>query len=244
MTKLTMPLVPITVAFGTGVALASSLPARGWWVAWLATLALAAAALAANRLGPSAALLLAAVATLGALRAIPPAFAADDVARLVLPRVARVEGRIVGEPIRAGPDGTRFLVDVSSVNGLPRSGRIQMTIHGEPPPVVEDQRVAVDARLRRASGFRNPLGFDYAAFLARAGVHVVGTASSEQLEALDEPSPPWPTRVKRAAVATIHAALPPVSAALLAGLLLGDRTTLPPEILDAFRRAGVYHVLA
>jgi competence protein ComEC len=39
-------------------------------------------------------------------------------------------------------------------------------------------------------------------------------------------------------------ALPPTSAALLAGLLLGDRTDLPADVDAAFRRAGVYHVLA
>ena len=42
----------------------------------------------------------------------------------------------------------------------------------------------------------------------------------------------------------MRAALPPTSAALLGGLLLGDRTALPRDLDDAFRRAGVYHVLA
>jgi competence protein ComEC len=39
-------------------------------------------------------------------------------------------------------------------------------------------------------------------------------------------------------------ALPPTSAALLSGLLLGDRIDLPADVDAAFRRAGVYHVLA
>jgi competence protein ComEC len=51
-------------------------------------------------------------------------------------------------------------------------------------------------------------------------------------------------RVRRWAVATISAQLPESSAALLAGLLLGERTALPPQTDEAFRRAGVYHVLA
>ena len=40
-------------------------------------------------------------------------------------------------------------------------------------------------------------------------------------------TPPWPVRVKRWAVTTIGAHLPETSAALLAGLLLGERTALP-----------------
>jgi regulator of sirC expression with transglutaminase-like and TPR domain len=45
-------------------------------------------------------------------------------------------------------------------------------------------------------------------------------------------------------MAAMRQALPPASAALLGGLLLGERTDLPAEIRDAFRTAGVYHVLA
>jgi competence protein ComEC len=51
-------------------------------------------------------------------------------------------------------------------------------------------------------------------------------------------------RVKRAAITAMRSGLPPASAALLAGLLLGDRTDVPRDIDAAFRRAGVYHVLA
>src|SRR5207245_1660539 len=61
---------------------------------------------------------------------------------------------------------------------------------------------------------------------------------------LDDPAPPWSVRVKRESIAAISRALPPASAALLAGLLLGDHTDLPRDVDDAFRRAGVYHVLA
>src|SRR5439155_822707 len=38
--------------------------------------------------------------------------------------------------------------------------------------------------------------------------------------------------------------LPPASAGLLGGLVLGNRTALPADVQDAFRRAGVFHVLA
>jgi competence protein ComEC len=51
-------------------------------------------------------------------------------------------------------------------------------------------------------------------------------------------------RIKRWAVETIQRHLPPASAALLAGLLLGERTEFPPAADEAFRRAGVYHILA
>ena len=62
--------------------------------------------------------------------------------------------------------------------------------------------------------------------------------------ALEAPQPPWPARVRARALAALAGALPPASSALLAGLLFGERTGLPPELDDGFRRAGVYHVLA
>jgi competence protein ComEC len=99
-------------------------------------------------------------------------------------------------------------------------------------------------RLHRASGFKNPGGFDYGRHLERQGILAVGTAPAERITVLDDPGPSWPVSIRSHAREAIERALPPASAALLAGLLLGERTSLPPEIDTAFRRAGVYHVLA
>ncbi|HEY3186547.1 MAG TPA: DNA internalization-related competence protein ComEC/Rec2, partial [Solirubrobacteraceae bacterium] len=51
-------------------------------------------------------------------------------------------------------------------------------------------------------------------------------------------------RMRAQALDSIGRALPPVSGALLGGLLLGTRGELPRETLEDFRRAGVYHILA
>src|SRR5262249_9312648 len=152
--------------------------------------------------------------------------------------------RVVREPTRYAPDRVRLLLDVENVDGERRSGRLQASIYGPAPPLVEGQRVSVEARLHAASGFRNPGGFDYAAALHRAGVSVVASTGAERMTPLEPPAPPWPARVKQRSIAAMGGALPPASAALFAGLLLGERGDLPREIDDAFRRAGVYHVLA
>src|SRR5262249_41454200 len=79
--------------------------------------------------------------------------------------------------------------------------------------------------------------FDYAAALQRADVSVVATARSERVTPLEAAAPPWYARVKQRAIGAMGEALPPASAALLAGLLLGERGDLPREIDDAFRPA-------
>ncbi|MBI1964534.1 MAG: ComEC family competence protein, partial [Candidatus Rokubacteria bacterium] len=238
------PLVPVAVAFAAGLALAPVAPGALAWTAWLAALAATGALLALGRARWAAAPLLAGVVAVGALRGAEPPLAADHVARLPLPRTARVEGRLAAEPRRWAPDRARLLLDAERADGVPVTGRIQVSVYGEAPPLAEGQRVSAELRLHPAIGFRNPGGFDHAAALAREGIRVVATARADRLEALEAPRPPWPARVRREAVAAIGRALPPASGALLAGLLLGDRTGLPRDLDDGFRRAGVYHVLA
>ena len=99
-------------------------------------------------------------------------------------------------------------------------------------------------RLHRPVGLRNPGGFDYPAQLRREGILLVGSVRGDRVSPLTPDVPPWPVAVKRWAVETIRARLPETSAALLAGLLLGERTALPRETDEGFRRAGVYHLLA
>ena len=239
-----MPLLPLAIAFAAGIAVGDRVPTMLVWCLALAFLGAAALCLALERVGLAAALLLVGVAAVGALRATPLPLAADHIARLALPRHATVTARIATEPIRFAPERTRLLLEMEDVDATPRSGRLQVTAYGEPPALGEGQRIRADVRLSRASGFRNPGGFDYAEHLEREGIHVVGTLRADRLTVLDDPDRPWPVKVKRQAREAIERALPPASAALLAGLLLGERTALPPEIDTGFRRAGVYHLLA
>src|SRR4030095_16605856 len=111
-------------------------------------------------------------------------------------------------------------------------------------PLGEGQRVIVDARLHPPVGYRNLGGFDYPAHLRRDGILLVGNARADRLVALTTDAPPWPVAVKRWAVGVITTRLPETSGALLAGLLMGERSQLPPQSDEAFRRAGVYHILA
>jgi competence protein ComEC len=246
----TAPLLPPAAAFTAGIAAAAwlSLPSPRLLVAAAGMLLLAALA---SRRHPRAALalVLAGVAALGALRVAGSPLPADHLARRALVGTLPLEGRLVEEPVRWAPDRTRLLLDAHALHAgperLPAAGRVQLTVYGELAlPLGEDQRVLVDARLHRPVGFRNPGGFDYPAHLRREGILLVGHARAERITALTPDAPPWPVAVKRWAVGVITARLPETSAALLAGLLLGERAALPREIDASFRRAGVYHILA
>ncbi|HEY3067990.1 MAG TPA: DNA internalization-related competence protein ComEC/Rec2 [Methylomirabilota bacterium] len=238
------PLVPVAVAFGAGIALAPWCRPGPAWALWIVVVAATAALLALGRIACATVGLLIATAVLATLHAMPAPLRSDAVGALSLPASLEVEGVLAAEPLRLGPDRVRLLVDVERAGNERRHGRVQITTYGPGPTFGQGQRLAGEVRLHHPIGFRNPAGFDYAAWLVREGVQATGNARGDALRALDDPPPPWHVRVKRAAHATIERALPPVSAALLEGLLLGTRTNLPAEIQDGFRRAGVYHVLA
>jgi competence protein ComEC len=244
MTWIRTPLLPIAIAFGVGMAVAGSVPSALVWWASIAALAIASISLVLGRAGIAAAVLLVDVAAVGALRAAPLAPSPDHVARLALPQRVTVTARIDGEPTRFAPDRTRLALEVEGVDEAPRSGRLHLTVYGEPPALGPGQRIRTEIRLHRAAGYKNPGGFDYGRHLERQGILVVGSTRGDRVTIVDDPGPTWHAEVRRKAREAIDRALPPASAALLAGLLLGERTALPPEIDTAFRRAGVYHVLA
>jgi competence protein ComEC len=241
---LAVPLAPLALAFALGIALAPRCPPRAAWWTWAGSLAAAFLLALGPRRRWAVIPLLAGTAALGALRATSPPLPADHIAHLPMPATARVEGTLVAEPIRWAPDRARLLVDVERADDLPRSGRLQAAIYGELPDLAEGQRISAVLTLREASGFRNPGVFDYAEYLAREGIGALATGRADRVAPLEPPDPPWPVRVKRRALEIMRGALPPTSAALLSGLLLGDRSGLPRDLDDAFRRAGVYHVLA
>src|SRR2546429_339884 len=188
MSRLAIPAAPVAIAFASGIALAPWARADVAWTTWLASLASAGALLLAGRTSWAAALLLAGVGAIGALRGIEPPLPPDHVARLELPRIARVDGRLAAEPVRWTPDRLRLLIDVEGVDGLPRSGRIQATVYGVPPPLAEGQRLAPPLRPYPATGPRKPGTFDSAEHLKREGIRVTATAHADRLTPLDDPA--------------------------------------------------------
>jgi len=238
------PLVPLTVAFAGGIAAAPAASLTGACTVGAVAVGVGGALLGLARPTAATAAVLLAVGAVGVLRGLAPPAPADHVSRLALPREARVEARLVDEPTRWTAERARLLVETQRVDDTPRSGTLQLTAYGPLPALAAGQRISVDARLDRPLGFRNPGTFDHAERLLRHGITAVGTVRAERITPLDVREPAWPTRIRRHAVTAMREALPPTSAALLAGLLLGERTELPADVDAAFRRAGVYHVLA
>jgi len=243
------PLAPAAIAFVVGTAAAAwPMPPAALWAAGGVAALACAVAVVAGWLRAATAALLVAVGCAGTLHATRAPLPPDHLAVLPGLSAAVLHGRVVTDPITRGGEFTRFVLDADTLVSRDASrtvtGLVLLSLYGVPPPLGEGQRIAGELRLRVPRSFRNPGGFDYAAHLARRDIHLLGSGRADRITPLTTEAPPWRVVVKRRAVEAIHAALPPASAALLAGLLLGERVELPPETHEAFRRAGVYHVLA
>ncbi len=133
--------------------------------------------------------------------------------------VARLEGRAL--PLRG-----RLLAT------LPRSVTLAVGL-----------RVVLTAAIEAPAAFD---GFDYPAYLARQGIG--GLLRAREARVPDGPARSGPAQIAAAArgwlLGGLNEMVPEPEAALGAGILLGVRSSIAPEVADAFAVAGLTHVVA
>ncbi|MCS7044356.1 MAG: DNA internalization-related competence protein ComEC/Rec2 [Bryobacteraceae bacterium] len=119
-----------------------------------------------------------------------------------------------------------------------------------PAPLLYGERVAANLRLRRLRGYRNPGAFDAAAWMARRGIfwNAVPVAGQPVERLPGACGAPWRRAVERLrarALARIDEAYGDDSyrAAMMRGLLLGDKSGIRRAWIEDFRRTGTYHAL-
>ncbi|MEK7541798.1 MAG: ComEC family competence protein, partial [Patescibacteria group bacterium] len=104
-------------------------------------------------------------------------------------------------------------------------------------------RVQFDGVLQQPENFSD---FDYVSYLARDGIFLVTAFPRAEKTGEDTA---WRVTVVLAAVkdafeSNIDTALPEPHAAFMKGLLLGERASLPQELVENFKVAGVSHIVA
>ena len=108
-------------------------------------------------------------------------------------------------------------------------------------------RIRVRGTLRVPERQRNPGGFDTSLYLAARGITGQMTLSEPPEQLPGKSGNPWiglGLSWRSAAVGKLEAMLPSQEAAVLSGMLLGDTDALDPELSDAFRAAGLSHIMA
>ncbi len=120
----------------------------------------------------------------------------------------------------------------------------------EPPvsPVyLYGQRLRFSTRLRQPRNFGNPGALDYARVLAQQGIAASASARADRVEPLSGFSGSraalWRSQLRRGLRARLTALWGREDGALLAAMLIGERTFLDRQTRLDFQRTGVYHIL-
>lgn len=175
----------------------------------------------------------------------------------------RWTGRLRQDPVRL-PWGLRYDLELERVeaggNSLLVSGGLQIQYFREPgseapPNVRAGDRVEALVKAGLPHNYANPGGFDYRRFLARQGIELTGSLRSGELLRLQGlpagdggPALRISDRLARTRgrlLDTVDAMLAghPGRAAVARAMLLGDRSFVDHERVEAYQKTGVYHVL-
>lgn len=175
----------------------------------------------------------------------------DPAPRLVDAHPVQSFEGIVRESPEPRPKGSRVPIDLRSVGPalLPAKGTVLVQFRDFVPDLNPGDRVRVDAALEMPSSPRNAGVFDYAAYLRRRGIQRVAWVKRRgQVRVTKIGQGAMSARaiaaVRHHVSRCVRANLSGAPAAILQGVLLGDRSALDDDVREAFTRAGVAHVLA
>ncbi|MEE4166432.1 MAG: ComEC/Rec2 family competence protein, partial [Desulfocapsaceae bacterium] len=136
----------------------------------------------------------------------------------------------------------------------PVSGMVLLKYDGPwPKSITPGDQLVLRATLKRPDPAKSAELFDYANYLAERNIYLTGTIRSPMLiHEIDSPLRSGPaarlshvTEKTRTAISGfLFTALPEDHAALYQALLLGDKSSVSPEILEIFKQTGVMHILA
>jgi competence protein ComEC len=131
---------------------------------------------------------------------------------------------------------------------LPVTGRIRVSTLGPGLNFERGDRIIFESRLRRVRNFLNPGGFDYERYLAFKKVWLTAFCRENSIEVLSEQPKVGlyglMERMRHQVSDLIHRLPPGDHRAVLAALIIGDRSLLTTERTETFHRIGIGHLLA
>ncbi|MBU0485252.1 MAG: DNA internalization-related competence protein ComEC/Rec2 [Proteobacteria bacterium] len=155
---------------------------------------------------------------------------------------------------------SKLIMNVSSIRWPDRAaetkGLVQLTMNGNPPrDLFPGDLFMARATISQPNTYSTPGTFDYRSFLAARSIWVTGwLRSPSQIIKIKQPPSSWsmeekltyrPERLRQQISRFLEdAGLPTGTTALYKALLLGIRTQVPPSLLEDFKTAGCFHLLA
>ncbi len=136
----------------------------------------------------------------------------------------------------------RIDLKVERLDGLEASGAIRVTLPAPLDPLQASERLRMRVELEAPPEIE---AFDYPAYLASQGIHA-GGAFPESWDRIGHAGGDWRTplrSLRRELNANIERTLSAPESALAAGVLIGERGTMPQDLTEALRRTGTTHLV-
>lgn len=204
----------------------------------------------------------------GDLRLRPPDEPASLYQLFSEPQEAVLIGTLAESP-ESGSGKTRFVMEVQQVafapaapasgqvdlDSRPARGLIRLTLRGDlPDPAKPGDTLLVRARVSRPTRFNTPGSFDYPRYLAEKSIWATGWIGSPVHIRVMAPTSAdvsffeqlayFPERVRHSIIAYLDSHLITPVNVLYRAILTGDRSGIPPDILENFKASGTMHLLA
>lgn len=251
------PLIPLLIAFISGIACAIqlpdlALPSLAGLLSCLAILCVAAVRRKNMRFTP-----LVLFFCLGAFALTPwitSSFSRDHIRHVVDDgQFWRISGTIAQEPaiqeIRTVCILDHLSLSRSDSDKSPRAaaGKLRVLVYGNPTSLKSGDRIAFASKIKAFTNFNNFGGFDYVRFMAFQNVWGNAYTSSQKMTILPLTAGGINTRLtalRKKISAQINRAVSGDSGAVLHALILGDCRGITPPLRNAFSRTGISHLLA
>lgn len=160
---------------------------------------------------------------------------------------APVEGRVV--QVESFAESTRILLDGVALRRIAAEDtphRVRLRLNGDAPPL--GARISVLAKVMPPSGPALPGGYDFRRRAWFDGIGGVGFAMGSPRILAEPPGEAGLVlaiaELRQDVGARVLAAVPGPEGAVAAALIIGDRSAIPLDVIDAMRDSGLAHLLA
>ncbi|MGQ9706129.1 MAG: DNA internalization-related competence protein ComEC/Rec2 [bacterium] len=190
--------------------------------------------------------LLGAVLITSSVRYIPK----NDISNYTEGNILKIEGKVDSYLDRRDNKAYLYIKPKRVIDGdrqIDVSGRLRATIYGEiKEKITYGDNITLTGRLVLPRGRTNPGGFDYKGWLLIRGVRALLYVNK-----IDSISSGWGNPLlmlsywlRERSIGFIENLSGGGEGALLKGMLIGERESIPENIVEEFRRAGVIHIIA
>jgi len=175
-------------------------------------------------------------------------FPSDHYTRHIKPdrAVHTITGEIVS-PLGRDPGRIAFVLAVDTIDGTHVTGRMRVSLRDDQAIIGYGDILRMRGRLYEPGVFKNPGGFDYAAYLAQKNIYMtVSVKNAQQIEIINRGKgifrtiQDWREQIRQSFLASTNGP----GSAILQAMVLGEEGGLSDELRDRFMAAGVTHILS